>query len=273
MYEALPTLVESGLSIQANHLRLQIRLSHLKKQGKDCVHTQNILDRLAPVEDYISKEITNQLKLHAAYPWFSRVKGIGNENIAKVIGLVRVAPENGIEGDELPYAQTISALWKFAGYAPVNGQAMKKNKGKKLEYNATLRVMCWRLGSSLLRAKGKFYDYYNAQKYRYEQRLINEGKTIVPAAYLPKDEQNKRTETDKVISEGHVHNYALRKMIKLFLSCLWLEWRAGLDLPVTEPYAMDQLKHNSIIKPEDMIDKPARRIKKTINDKRARSPK
>jgi len=136
---------------------------------------------------------------------------------------------------------------------------IEKTAGQKLQYNATLRTMCWRTGSSLLRAKGKFYAYYCEQKERYTQRMSNTGVSIVPASKLPvvriEGMKARKAETDSVISEGHVHNYALRKMIKLFLACLWLEWREGEGLPVTKPYAIDVLQHDSFIKPKDMIDK------------------
>ena len=44
-------------------------------------------------------------------------------------------------------------------------------------------------------------------------------------------------------------------MIKLFLACLWLEWRKGLGLPETKPYVIDKLGHESFISPETMCDK------------------
>jgi hypothetical protein len=91
---------------------------------------------------------------------------------------------------------------------------------------------------------------------------------IVPAASLPKVD-GKKTETDKYISEGHIHNMALRKMIKLFLACLWLTWREGLGLSITKPYAIEKLGHKSFIDPWEMADK-ARIRKKTNTRKRVK---
>jgi len=114
--------------------------------------------------------------------------------------------------------------------------------------------MCWRVGGNLMKSKGKFYDYYLSQKERYAIRFQNEGIKIVPALQLPKID-GKKQEGNGYISEGHLHNMALRKMIKLFLACLWLKWREGLDLLVTSPYAIGKLGHNHYIKPEEMTDK------------------
>ena len=255
--KTLVVLVNSTLSIEKLRIASEIRQSHLKLQGKTDTETDELHNRLVDLEKYVDGRIANLLKGHPAYPWFSKVKGVGKENIGKVVGLVRVAPEQDSEGEELPYANTISGLWKFCGFSVEDGKAPKRRTGEKSSYNAQLRTMCWRLAGSLLRAKGKFYKYYLSQKEVYEQRYTNAGIRIVPAADLPKV-NGKKVETSICISEGHVHNQALRKMIKLFLALLWVSWRNGLGLPVTEPYAIGKLGHDSMIQPGAMIDKAIR---------------
>lgn len=247
----LGILVDTGLSIEKTRVRLQIRQSHLKLQKRKDPTVDALLEDVASLEKSIDKKVTVLLKEHPAYVWFSQIKGIGNENIGKVVGLV-----------DIEKAYTISSLWKFAGYSVENGKAPKKEKGVKLEYNAQLRTMCWRLASSLLRSKGSYYKYYLSQKERYQQRFINEGYSIVKAAQIKKK--------GKYISEGHIHNMALRKMIKLFLSHLWLVWREEVGLTVTNPYVIDNLKHDSFIKPYEMVDK-VRAAKKPKNKKRTKT--
>lgn len=249
-----------------------------------------VYKRLVADEEYIDGRIAKLLKDHPAYGWFHRVKGIGRENIGKIVGLVRVAPsdefvcpgktqdedgktvfcKNAIDKDgrtepplcplcgtqmvDPPYARTISGLWKFSGFDVVDGHAPKRTAGEKLTYNSQLRSMCWRTGSSLLRVKGKFYEYYVAEKQKYIQKYVNQGWNIVPASKLPKKD-GKMVEADGFISEGHIHNMALRKMIKRFLACLWLEWRKAEGLPATMPYAIDQLGHDSFVTPDEMTDR------------------
>lgn len=243
--DTLSTLVDAALAVEKVRVRTQVRQSHLQIDGRTDAETDALLEKLLGIEKYVDGRCADIIQSHPAYPWFSRVKGIGKENIGKVIGQI-----------DINKASTISALWKFAGYAPVDGHAAKRVKGGgKLEYNSQLRVMSWRLGSSLLRANGKFKDYYDAQKARYMENFKSRGIQVVPAASLPKDEQGKRRESDVCISEGHVHNMALRKMIKLFLGCLWLSWRSAAGLPVTQPYAIDKLGHDSLISPEDLVDR------------------
>lgn len=255
--DTLSTLGDATLAIEKVRVRTQVRQSHLKLQGRVDIETDELLRRVKDLEEYTDGRIATILKSHPAYSWFNRVKGIGKENIGKVVGLV-----------DIERANTISALWKFAGYAPQDGHAMKRTKGEKLCYNSQLRSMCWRLGGSLMKAKGTFYDYYLDQKERYTQRYQGEGKQIVPATSLPKV-NGKKQETDIYISKDHVHNQALRKMIKLFLACLWLIWREVEGLPVTSPYAIGQLGHNSFIDPWEMVDRKATLRKKPKNHERA----
>ena len=241
----LPFLVDAALAIEKLRVASEVRQSHLALQGKQDPETDELHRRLKDLEGHVDGRVADLIQGHPSYPWFSRVKGIGKENIGKVVGLI-----------DIERAPTISSLWKFAGFSVENGAAPKRRKGGgKLEYNSQLRSMCWRLGSSLLRAKGKFYDYYLKEKDKYYQRYENQGVEIVPATSLPKDKDGKRYEPEGIISEGHIHNRALRKMIKMFLAMLYISWRTGLGLSVSEPYSSAQLGHNHIYQPEDFVDK------------------
>lgn len=241
---SLTALVEASLVIEKLRVASQVRQTHLELQNRTDPETDELLKEVGDLEKYVDGRVAKLISSHPAYGWFSRVKGVGKENIGKVVAQI-----------DIERATTISALWKYCGYAVTDGKAPKREKGGgKLEYNSQLRSMCWRLGGSLMKANGKFYDYYKVEKEKYVQRFINQGVKIVPAASIPK-RNGKRNDGDGYISEGHLHNMALRKMIKLFLSCLWLEWREAVNLPVTEPYAIGQLKHDSFIKPEEMVDR------------------
>lgn len=257
---SLTFLIDATLSIEKVRVRTQVRKSHLTLQSRNDPETDALLERLLEIESFLDGRVASNLTTHPAYDWFSKVKGIGKENIGKVIGLIDIEKCN-----------TISALWKFAGFSVENGQAPKRTKGDKLHYNSILRSMCWRLGNSLLRAKTEFYEYYLSQKDRYYQTYQNRGISIVPATALPK-KNGKRYEPENLIAQGHVHNQARRKMIKLFLACLWLVWREAEGLPVTTPYAIGILGHDSFIDPWKMIDK-ARDSEKTREVERAISHK
>ena len=240
--------------VQKARVSAQVRQAHLAKQGKKCDVTERILERTLEFEKWLESELAKQVTAHPAYSWFSRVKGVGNINIGKVIGMI-----------DIKKADRISKLWRYAGFG-VNsdGKAERQVKGEKLHYNKTLKAMCWRLGKSLIRAKGKYYEFYLAEKEKILRREQEKGKKIVPSSELPKV-KNKHVENDEYIGLGHVDMMALRKMIKLFLSHLWISWRISAGLPITEPYIVSKGGHN-IIEPEEMTEKPLTEKKSTEKD-------
>jgi hypothetical protein len=238
-------LVRSVLAIEKARVATQVRKTHLALAKKSDPETDELLVKIEELEEYVDGRLAKLIESHPAFPWFSQVKGIGRENIAKVLGPI-----------DIQKAATISALWKFCGFSVENGHAPKRVKGGgKLSYNSQLRSLCWRMGSSLLKARGSFYEYYLNEKEKYLARYADQGMKIIPAAKLPKDKNGKRNESEGVISEGHVHNQALRKMIKLFLACLWLTWREAEGLPTRSPYPIEKLGHTGLIDPWEMADR------------------
>jgi len=244
----LEMIAEASIKAEKLRVQTQVRQSHLSINGRPDKLTDELLERIEDLEKWVDKRMSELIIGHPAYPWFSKVKGIGKENIGKVVGQIDIEKCN-----------TISALWKFCGYSVENGKAQKRKAGEKLDYNSNLRSMCYRLGTSLMRTKGVFYEYYCNEKDKYQQRYKNQGFKIVPAASLPRT-NGKRYEQEGLISEGHLHNMALRKMIKLFLSCLWLVWRQMEGLPIREPYPIDKLGHNGKIDPWEMIDRQEKEV-------------
>lgn len=269
---SLVTMVDAAVAIEKLRVASEVRKTHLKLRGKQDKETDELHHRLKDLEDFVDGRVAYLIQSHPAYYWFSLVLGVGRENIGKVVAPI-----------DIKRATTPSALWKFAGFAPdEEGKAMRRVKGGgKLQYNSQLRSMCWRLAGSLKRAKGKFYEYYSKEKDKYTERFLNQGYKILatpqgkwvciscgenwgkkgeitPCCDNQVIEKKLREEPPGVIWKGHLEAMAVRKMIKLFLVCLWVVWREAEGLPVTKPYAIDVLKHDSYINPWEMVDKQAK---------------
>lgn len=245
--EDLYTVANTLYFIQKNRVSLQVRKSHLKKNKKTCTFTDEALIKLEKLEDWLNSELKERVKAHPAYFWFSKVKGVGDINIGKVIGMI-----------DIEKAETVSKLWRFAGFKPGD----RKIKGEMLHYNEALKSMCWRLAKSLIRAKGEYYEYYLEQKKRLRRVKEKDGLKIVPSAKLPKEKDQKtgkmkHVEKDGFYGLGHVDGTAQRKMIKLFLSHLWVKWRAAEGLAVTKPYAQSILGHENYRDPDSYIEQKA----------------
>lgn len=81
-------LVDSDLAIDRTHFGVKIRGSHLKRLKRHDPHGDKVLELLEPVREYLKEQIGLMIEEHPAYPWFSQIRGIGLENIGKVIGLI-----------------------------------------------------------------------------------------------------------------------------------------------------------------------------------------
>ena len=58
--------------------------------------------------------------------------------------------------------------------------------------------------------------------------------------------------TKTLYNPGHLHNRAMRKVVKIFLAHLWQTWRRQKGLEATEPYAKQLLGHSVV---EAFVDK------------------
>lgn len=229
--------------IQKARVAAQVRETHLEKNGKKCELTKEVIAKAETFEQWLNDKIGVYVRDHPAHDWFSKVKGIGDLNIGKVLSLI-----------DIEKASMVSKLWRYAGFGVDQGFAERQKKGQKLHYNKMLKSMCWRLGKALIRAKGEYYEYYLEQKKAYEKRFKKEGREIISATKLPKDEKGRKTETDEFFALGHLDMMAMRKMIKLFLSHLWLKWREAEGLSITAPYVHAIKGHTDYRPPDDFVE-------------------
>jgi hypothetical protein len=81
--------------------------------------------------------------------------------------------------------------------------------------------------------------------------------TAKKAKYCPQchGPLTRKDEPPGVLFLGHVHQMAMRAMLKDFTLCVWLVWREALGLPVPPPYNVARLGEKPI-DPWKMVDKP-----------------
>ena len=173
------------------------------------------LGRFEEDEKVIDKTIKALAKGEPIVRELVKIKGISFMLAAKLVSMIDISK-----------ADSISALWRYSGFAVIDGSAERKRKGERLHYNQRLKVVCYLIGASFIRTKAPYSKIYYDEKVKY---------------------QNKHSDWTPL----HIHRAAMRKMIKIFLSHLWLKWRAMEGLPISQPYAIDQLGHDSFIAPED----------------------
>lgn len=178
-------------------------------------------------QDRLAKEMGRLAKTLPVWPWVEQQRGCGAPMLGKIIAEA---------GRDLGDYETPAKLWKRFGEHVVNGQAPKPKRGEKLGFSPYRRSVSFQLGDGMIKAGGTTEkDNLSPWKALYEHRKqyeVNraefEGKTVVPAAKISKKN------ADRFMSEGHVHNRAMKYMRKKFLEALWQEWTGNhrdMELP------------------------------------------
>ena len=211
---ALKALVDlRDRTIQKSRIAFGNRISAVEG-GRDTAdeHTMNIFnswnERFTMMEAQLDSDISDLIEDVPIIDALVSIKGIGKILAAKLVSAI-----------DIEQADTVSALWRYAGYAVINGEREKPTKGEKLHYNAELKKNLYLVATSFMRCGSPYREIYDSAREYYDV---------------------KHPEWTK----GHSHNAALRKMTKLFLSHLWEHWRTLEGLPLREAYVFDQLGHD-----------------------------
>lgn len=215
----LPALERLRVDMQRYRIAFGNRAAAVEREDSrlDPALISIFVDRFQALEDEAASFVATGIKDHEMWPWLQAVKGIGPGLSGSLVAPI-----------DIERAASVSALWKYAGQA-VNkeGTRDRPTKGEKLPYNATLKKTCYLIATSFLRASSPYRREYDEAKAFYQE------------------------ERDWTL--GHCDMAARRKMVKLFLSHLWLVWRDVRGLPVRAPYAMQILEHDGIKHPWEYV--------------------
>ncbi len=116
--------------------------------------------------------------------------------------------------------------------------AAKRIGGLPANWNQSLKVTCWKLGESFVKAVRK--DKKGGYRVLFERF---------------KDEYARKLEGDSNTKglKGLIHARAKRKTVKVFLAHLWMKWREIEGLPTRKPYILEH-GHSTFIEP--IVDEP-----------------
>lgn len=237
-----PSMPESELGADEKKLLDRLRINYRKItdgvtgelptqkkfKGVELISTYTELCLLNQYFDLEAKEAKHFRQLEKAleeYPIYTeflkKVKGCGSAMSGVIISEI-----------DIHKAKYASSLWMYAGLdvAP-DGRGRSKRKEHLVEqtyidhegneqkkmgvtFKPFLKTkLVGVLASSFLRSQSSYSDVY----YDYKNRLKNDQR-----------------HADK--SDGHIHNMAMRKMIKIFLIDLYANWREIEGLEVHPPY-------------------------------------
>jgi hypothetical protein len=206
----------------------QVHLAHLKLNGRTDALAEAVLPQLEAVEDTVENQIRELLRGSKVWTtWAGPHVGADGE-IYKVKGAGPMVLGAVMSRADITRLTSTGKMWAHFGFAP--GQRLKA--GEKLDYDATGKTWCYRLGTQLMLAGGLFKLQYDQEMERLTKRFEGEGRRIIPAKAGTKV-------PDDAITALHVSNMARRKMIKTFLACLYKVWREAEGLTVRPSYAVE----------------------------------
>ena len=216
----LRATVDLREAIQRNRIAFNNRIKAVD-QGRDTVDDKSaeVLDRylakFQELEDQISDDIVD---LSCDYPIIDQmihVKGVGRVLAARLVSMI-----------DITRAESISSLWRYCGYGVENGHRESPKAGEKLHYNKRAKVACYLIATSMLRSNSPYRWFYDNAREYYDQ--VHPDWTA-----------------------GHKHAASMRKMVKMFLSHLWQQWRTLEGLPTRLPYPIEKLDHKTIYQPKE----------------------
>jgi hypothetical protein len=223
--------------------------------------------RHAEAERDLRRAMLTALADHPAWPWLSRVKGIGPTLAARLLARLDVGK-----------APSPSSFWSYCGLATVPGIEYRCGScglrssfptryrvrgphndprtghrcagqleairgpddgvrvaqprpaaGERACYDQLAKKICYLVGVSFLRSGSAYERYYRRERAKLQRERPG-------------------------WSDGRIHFASLRKMEKLFLAHLWAVWREGVGLTATTPYAHAVLRHDDYLPPEAMME-------------------
>lgn len=206
--------------IQKARIQFGNRLAALDKADSSAGSVQRQivelwLMRFHELEKQLDQDIASVVRDEPMYEHIIALRGIGPILAAKMIAMI-----------DIERAPTVSALWRYAGYAVIDGEREKPVKGEKLHYNKRLKIALRLVAESFIKSNSSYRAIYDAAKPHY-------------------------AEAHPDWTPLHVHNAAMRKMVKVFLSHLWQCWRETENLPTRQLYVLEQLGHTHEYLPED----------------------
>lgn len=199
-------------TIQKSRIAFSNRLSAIERgddttDEKSKALIQRWYERFNEMEKELDADICEAVDGIPIIEYLTRIKGIGKGLAAKLVSAI-----------DIEEADTVSALWRYAGYAVIDGEREKPTKGEKLHYNSRLKSTCYLCATSFLKCNSPYRKIYDSAREYYEANHSDWTK-------------------------GHQHNAAMRKMIKIFLSHLWEQWRELEGLPIRDAYSFEKLGH------------------------------
>lgn len=226
-------LVEDYYDIQKMRLEVQNQQRAYRQgvsESEDAWMKENVTDKLSGIEKTVGKRLSTWVKDESIYDyWLKDIQGIGPVLASGLIAWI----------SDIKKFETISKLWAYAGLSvDEDGRARRRKAGEKSNWNSRLKVLCWKIGESFVKTGAGYRELYDQFREEYDGKW----KTFEDCGSIG-------CKNAKKCMDGHRYAAAKRKVVKVFLAHLWMQWRKMEGLPVEHPFIIGKGKHEHLIAP------------------------
>ena len=210
------------------------------------------LDRFQELESEITDQAIEACKGIPIVEDMVALRGISYVTAAKILSKINITQAN-----------TIAALWRYAGYGigeywvnnetgkvagPVFGYRFVKQGEIKVREFAAFDAD--EASMHIEKRRDQLLEgWVSPFNRRLKTALFTAADSLIKARspYTAIYYETKEAKLQAGIPRGHAHMQAIRKMNKILLSHIWMQWREREGLPVRAPYAQEKLGHTTIL--------------------------
>lgn len=220
----------------------RIRADHQARMAVEAGEPNTLLEWNAAQARTLEGNIRNSLKSYAdsSRPgrWAQSIYGIGPVIAAGMIAHI-----------DISRAKSAANVWRFAGLDPT----VKWEKKTRRPWNAQLKVLCWKAGTSFMKFHkhdecmyGHIYSTRKKQEIERNERLefADQAARALQEKKWRDDTTAKKMYEAGKLPDARIDARARRYAVKLFLAHLHhVMWESKYGAPPPDPYPMTILNH------------------------------
>lgn len=234
-------LVDSYYIVQETRKRLANQIRAMKESQEPSALLTWYFEQQKSLEKFLKTALDVYSANHEVGVWMRSIKGVGPVIAAGFLAHI-----------DITKAITAGNIWRFAGLDPT----VEWKKGERRPWNASLKVLCWKLGDSFVKVSGGDHPSPYGIRYRkwkqiYQERNDSGAYADLAAETLKTKNFNKSTEAYKAyaagrLPPGRIDLRARRKAVKLCISHLhdfWFRYHFKQEPPVPYVFAYAKEPH------------------------------
>lgn len=230
--------IEPKINDIKTRVKYFIKAQKLRIMVESFIRNYAWMEMIAPDEmfDILKKTIESEKECEAeVVSYFKENPMEIHEYLTSIHGIADILAGKFIGMIDINDTKSVASLWRYVGYDP---EHIKRRKGMSEEDAKKcgvpdLKAFCYQAGDCLI--KLNFTDKtINKKPLKYRQIYVKDKARQLekefPVGYLKKTYNRSNgkkgyKQEDTCLTKGHAHMRALRKMMKVFLKDLFVEWK------------------------------------------------